>query len=58
MKIEFLWRQPGNHHVIRREDGAQPIPRTGDIVVIGERGYTVREVLWIRGDNAVQISLD
>lgn len=58
MKIEFLWRQPGNHHVIRTEDGNQPVPRAGDIVVIDGEGYAVREVAWIRNEKTVRISID
>lgn len=58
MKIEFVYREPGNHHVIRTEDGQQPVPRTGDSVHIGDAGYTVREVLWLRDETTARVYLD
>ena len=58
MKIEFIYREPGNHHVIRTEEGDQQIPRAGDLSHIDRSGYTVREVLWIRNEKTVRLYLD
>lgn len=47
MKVQFVFREPGNHHEIGKAWNVDCVPSAGDYVALSEEDvYTVHSVHW------------
>lgn len=56
MRVDFVLREPGNHHVIDSRN-MKLIPRKDDWVQVGDIVYVVHLVTWIPDKNLVEIMI-
>lgn len=60
MKIEFMLREHGNHHMVGKPQNADCVPREGDYVALSDDDiYKVHSVHWyFFGKASVLVMLD